>query len=139
MAQIALLNAPIPAAGTYVGNFFACRDTPPQSAAFQANFAPGTGGTSATFYVQTSTDGQKSWVDAINFAFTTSAARQFVNLSALTPITTLYTATDGALTSNTCKDGLLGQLWRVKYVIVGAYTGATIRIDGSFNNSHDTF
>jgi len=139
MAQVTLLNAAIPAAGTVLGNVFACRDTPPLSAAFQANFAPGTGGTSATFYVQTSTDGQKSWVDVVNFAFTTSAARQLVNLSALTPVTSLYTATDGALASNTIKDGLLGQLWRVKYTITGSYVGATIRIDGSFNNSRDTF
>jgi len=75
MTQLALLNAPIPAAGTYTGNVIACRDAAPQSAAFQANFAPGTGGTSATFFIQTSFDQQKTWEDVACFAFTTSAVR----------------------------------------------------------------
>ena len=49
------------------------------------------------------------------------------NLSSATPATTQYTPTDGSLAANTCKDGLLGNMYRAKYTTTGTY--AAMRID----------
>lgn len=93
------------------------------------DFTYGSGGTSADAWVQTSVDGD-DWVDVANFHFTTSTAKFLFNISALTPVTTEYTPTDGTLAANTCKDGVLGTLWRVKYTTVGTYAGGTVlRVD----------
>lgn len=94
-------------------------------ATIQVNFDYGSGGTSLKVWVQTSLDGGSTWVDVACFAFTTSDARKVVNLSARTPVTTLYTATDGTLADDTCKDGVFGSQWRVKYTSVGTYAGST--------------
>ena len=80
--------------------------------------------------------GQPEQVDVAAFGFTTSTAKKVVNLSALTPVTTLYTPTDGALTPNTVKDGVIGPLWRVKYTTAGTYAGGTrLRVDASFKQA----
>jgi hypothetical protein len=106
------------------------RDSNPESVVLQANFTYGSGGTTATAWVQTSFDEGQTWVDIANFAFTTSSARATYNLSALTPVTTQYTPTDGTLASNTAKDGQVGNLFRVKYSSTGTYAGnTTLRID----------
>lgn len=101
------------------------RDGQSERLLIQATFTYGSGGTSADAWVQTSIDGGKTWVDAANFHFTTSSLRAVYNLSALTPVTTQYTATDGTLAANTAKDGILGTLIRVKYTTVGTYAGGT--------------
>jgi hypothetical protein len=97
----------------------------PRSVVAQANFTYGSGGTTATAWLQTSVDGGATWIDVVNWAFTTSSLRALANLSSLTPITTIYTATDGTLSSNTCKDGIIGEKWRVKYTTTGTYAGGT--------------
>ena len=52
------------------------------------------------------------------------------NLSSATPVTTQYVPTDGTLAANTCKDGLLGNMYRAKYTTTGTYAGNTaVRID----------
>jgi len=66
----------------------------------------GSGGTIIDVWVQTSIGGT-SWTDIANFHWTTSGHRQLFNLSSATPITAQYTPTDGTLTANTCKDGVL--------------------------------
>jgi hypothetical protein len=43
----------------------------------------------------------------------------------LTVISSAYTPTDGTLSSNTCKDGIIGSQFRVKYSTVGTYAGGT--------------
>lgn len=102
----------------------------PQSAIIQGALTYGSGGTTISAWVQTSIDGGGTWADVANFSFTTASARFLYNLSALTPVTTQYTALDGTLTANTAKDGLLGQFWRVKYTTTGTYAGSTIlRVD----------
>lgn len=88
------------------------------------NFDYGSGGTTATFYVQTSVDGGSTWVDIVARRFTTSDVRSIMNLSALTPITA-YAPTDGTLTVDTLKDGILGDRLRVKYTTTGTYAGST--------------
>ncbi|TIO72237.1 hypothetical protein [Mesorhizobium sp.] len=97
----------------------------PRNLIVQANFAYGAGGTSVDAYLQTSLDGGQTWIDIANFHFTTSAAVKVYNLYSGTPKTTAVTPTDGALTANTAVDGVLGALYRCKYVTVGTYTGAT--------------
>lgn len=92
----------------------------------QGNFTYGSGGTSADAYLQTSVDGGSTWIDIANFHFTTSSARFVYNLNGQTPVTTQYTPTDGSLSANTAKDGILGPQLRVKYVTVGTYAGGTI-------------
>lgn len=97
----------------------------PMSMALYAVFTYGSGGTSATAYVQTSHDGGVTWMDIANFAFTTSSAKAIYNLSASTVVATTATITDGALASNTTKDGLLGGYYRVKLTTVGTYAAST--------------
>ena len=55
-----------------------------ESVTIQANFTYGSGGTTATTWVQTSLDGGLTWTDVANFAFTTSSLRAVATLSALT-------------------------------------------------------
>jgi hypothetical protein len=106
------------------------REGNPHSALIQANFNYGSGGTNATVWVQTSIDGGGSWIDVAAFQFTTASAKSIANLSAYTPVTTLYTPTDGSLTANTAKDGILGPLWRTKTTTTGTYAGGTtLRVD----------
>ena len=127
----ALLNATITAAQTAVASVpIQFRDGNPESAVIQGNFTYGSGGTSATVWVQTSVDAGATWIDVANFSFTTSSARFAFNLSSLTPVTSEYTPTDGSLASNTAKDGFLGNLWRTKLTTVGTYAGGTaLRVD----------
>ncbi|MDE2467773.1 MAG: hypothetical protein KGL35_03285 [Bradyrhizobium sp.] len=108
-----------------VGATLQLRDGAPHALLIQANFTYGSGGTSATAYVQTSVDGGLTWCDIANFAFTTASGRKLFNLSCLTPVTTQATPTDGALTANTAVDGVLGRHFRVKYTTVGTYAGGT--------------
>jgi hypothetical protein len=99
-----------------------------KSVALHCNFTYGSGGTSATVYVQTSFDGGSTWVDIANFDHATASLRRVYNLSALTPVTTVYTATDGSLSANTCKDGVIGDQLRVKFTSVGTYAGSTTMV-----------
>lgn len=96
-----------------------------KSLALECIFTYGSGGTTAIVYVQTSFDGGSTWVDIANFAHTTSSLSRAYNLSALTPLTSVYTVTDGSLTNNTCKDGLIGDQLRVKFTSTGTYAGST--------------
>jgi len=90
----------------------------------ECNFTYGSGGTSAKYWVQTSVDGT-NWIDIANFAHTTSSVRRVYNLSAMTAVTTVYTATDGTLSDSTSKDGIVGRFLRVKRTTVGTYAGST--------------
>lgn len=96
----------------------------PVSLAIQANFTYGSGGTTVDAYVQTSLDGGLTWTDIAQFSFATTTARKAYNLTNAA-VTTIATPSDGALTANTCVNGLLGSLYRVKYVTIGTYAGGT--------------
>jgi len=95
----------------------------PVSLELQATFTYGAGGTTADAYIQTSLDLGVTWIDIANFHFTTATLRRVVNLTniAASP----FTPTDGALTANTAITGVLGTLYRVKYVTTGTYSGST--------------
>ena len=96
-----------------------------KSVALHCIFDYGSGGTTAVVWVQTSFDSGTTWVDIANFAHTTSDLSRAYNLSGLTPVTTVYTVTDGSLADNTCKDGLIGDQLRVKFTSTGTYGGTT--------------
>lgn len=89
----------------------------------EAAFAGGTGGSSATVWVQTQLPSGQ-WVDIFCAAFSSSAAVKVANLSARTPVTTVYAATT-ALTADNVKDGILGRKFRTRRTTVGTYSGGT--------------
>lgn len=124
-----LLNVALPAAGTYTSGAFQLAEEDPDSIAAQANLTYGSGGTTLDCYVQTTLDQGATWEDIMNFHFTTASARLLQNVSRLTAVLASATAKDGALAANTATDGLIGNQFRVKYVVVGAYAGSTIRVD----------
>jgi len=96
-----------------------------ETVTLEAIFTYGSGGTSTDAWVQTSLDQGATWIDICNVHYTTSSAKTVYNLSSLTPVTTAYTPTDGTLSANTSKDGILGDRLRVKYTTVGTYAGGT--------------
>lgn len=135
-----LLNITITTAKTaQLSSSFQLRSAPaqaglPTNMVVQCTFTYGSGGTSADAWVQTSFDGGTTWTDVANCHFTTASARSLYNLSSATAVTTAYTPTDGSLSANTAKDGLIGPLWRVKYTTAGTYGATTtLRIDAFAN------
>ncbi len=96
-----------------------------KSIALHCIFTYGSSGTTAKVWVQTSFDAGTTWVDIANFAHTTSSLSRAYNLSALTPVTTVYTITNGTLADDTCKDGLIGDQLRIKFTSTGTYGGST--------------
>src|SRR5262245_1246679 len=73
-----------------------------------ARFHYGSGGTTATFWVQTSLNGGQTWVDIMCFAFTTAGATKVSAVHMHTALAAAVTPTDGALADNTIVNGLLG-------------------------------
>lgn len=125
--QVTLVNVTIPAAGTYVTDGYYVGKEAKYLAA-QANFTRSAGGTTLKAYVQTSFD-DDNWCDIMCFAFTTTTARKVQAITLSTALAANITPTDAALADNTILSGLLGHKIRVKYVVVGSYTG-TFRLDG---------
>lgn len=102
----------------------------PRNLTIQAALTYVSGGTTTDVYVQTTLDGGVTWTDIANFHFTTSSARKIVNLTARTPVTSQVTPGDGAMSSNTAQDGVLGPLFRTKVTTTGTYSGGTsLRVD----------
>jgi hypothetical protein len=102
------------------------------SLTIQARFVAGSGGTSVKAYVQTLVDAT-NWYDIACFAFTTSNASEYM-ACVMSGVNTPVALTDGALTDDTSINGLIGTSFRVKYVVVGTYTGATLAVDISTKN-----
>lgn len=96
-----------------------------QTVTAQFVFLYGSGGTSVKAYLQTSFDAGTTWVDVMSFAVTTSALTRISSVRSGTAVAAVYTPTDGTLTDNTIKDGLLGDRLRISYTSVGTYAGAT--------------
>ncbi|MBT9173443.1 MAG: hypothetical protein DDT21_01844 [Syntrophomonadaceae bacterium] len=92
--------------------------------ALQAAFVYGSGGTNAKAWVQTSLDDGTTWIDIAEFTFTTATATRVYSLD-ITAVTTQYTPTEGTLTANTSRSGILGDKFRVKYTTTGTYAGST--------------
>lgn len=130
MARYELLDIAIPAAGTYTGTATAGVG----NAAYlliQAKFVRGSGGTSVTAYVQTSVDGGTTWIDVATFAFLTTSATKLHRILATNAFTAATVPTDGTLASDTILDGAIGDMLRVKYVVVGTYAASTLVVSVS--------
>jgi hypothetical protein len=138
-----LLNTPIAAAGTFTGPIYQIRQGPmqagaPMSLCAEKLFTWAAGGTSVDTYLQTSLDGGNTWDDVVHWAQNLAASDAggrplYASVNSLTVLPTTgapVATTDGAQTVNTTNLGLFGQWWRVKYVVVGTYTGlTTLRVD----------
>jgi hypothetical protein len=96
----------------------------PDTLNIQGNFIFGSGGATATLYVQTTLDGGRTWTDIAKFAFTTSSARSIFNLSSRTPVIAAAAATDGTL-AGAALDGVLGPWFRTKLTTTSTYAGGT--------------
>jgi hypothetical protein len=114
----------ITTAGTFTGDwsddFEGCL-----SLLAQLRFIWGSGGTSVVAYLQTSVDNGSTAVDMAAVAFGVASENAVLNFSALTPKTTQVVTTDGAMTNDTAVDGVVGDRFRVKIVVVGTYAGST--------------
>lgn len=103
----------------------------PKALVVQFNFTYGSSGTTVLAHLETSLDNGTTWIEIAEAAFTTASARKGYNLSALTPVTTVYDMTT-ALASNASKDGILGDQFRVKLTTTGTYAGSTtIAVSGN--------
>ncbi|MDP2410359.1 MAG: hypothetical protein Q8M26_08740 [Pseudolabrys sp.] len=86
-------------------------------AAISANFVYGSGGDTVKVIVETSMNQGATWIEVARLAFAQVSAEKTVNLSGLTPVTTVYAP--AALSDDTVKDGLLGPRWRAR-ILKGA-------------------
>lgn len=114
----------ITTAGTFAGDWVDDLDGC-LSLLTQLRFVYGSGGTGVVAYLQTSVDGGTTPVDMAAVAFATTSENAVHNFSALTPKTTQVTPSDGAMTSDTAVDGVVGDRFRVKIVVTGTYAGST--------------
>lgn len=96
----------------------------------QAKFTYGSGGTSAKFYIQTSLDGQVTWFDIICFAFTNESARKIGHATLGVEEANPEDIEDAELQDNMSRNGVMGDVFRIKYVIVGSYVDTRICISG---------
>lgn len=93
------------------------------AACIQCNFTYGSGGTSVKIAIETTFDQGQTWIEVARFAFTTASAEKLFNLSALTP--KLSAVTPAAQSDDAALDGILGDRWRAKKIVVGTYAGNT--------------
>jgi len=93
------------------------------AACLQCNFTYGSGGTSVKIVVETTLDQGVTWIEVARFAFTTASAEKLFNLSALTAKIAAYAPI--ALSDDTAIDGILGDRWRARKIVVGTYAGNT--------------
>ena len=128
MARLTLLNTfAIPAAGTVTS-------TPIEGLGdahdllIQAKFDHGSGGTTVKAYVQTSLDDGVSWIDIASFAFTTADAVKISSVDTATALTAATVPTDGTLTDDTVKNGIIGDALRVKTITTGTYAASTLSV-----------
>lgn len=93
------------------------------AATIQVNFTWGSGGTSLKVMIETTLDDGTTWIEVARLAFATASEENIVNLSGLTPKTTVYTP--AALSDDTVVDGILGPRWRARILAVGTFAGNT--------------
>jgi hypothetical protein len=99
-----------------------------KSVTVEARFAYGSGGTTCKVWIQTTHDGGTTWDDVASFAFTTASSLKKINLSALTPITSQVTPTDGSMADNTAQDGMLGSAMHAKITTTGTYSNTVLSV-----------
>lgn len=96
----------------------------------QARFRYTSGGTSARFYLQSSLDNELTWFDVICFSFALTSRRVIASASLGVEEANPETIEDGTLADNTARQGVLGDVFRIKYKIVGDYVDSFICIAG---------
>jgi len=98
--------------------------------AVETQFTYGSGGTTVDVWVQTSLDGGNSWIDVMNFHFTTATLSKVSAVVNSTALAAAVAPGDGTLASNTILSGLLGDRVRLKITTTGTYAGgSTLRVD----------
>ena len=119
----------IPAAGTGVwpsyNNLGAA-----QHVTAQARFVYGSGGVSAKFYLQSSLDNELTWFDVISWAFTNQSKQLIAAASLGMEEANPEPIEDAELMDNTARQGVLGDVFRIKYKIVGDFVDSRISISG---------
>lgn len=123
--MILLPSTSITAAGTVIGPVLNIDPAKIKNLAIEVQVAGAAGGTSIDIYVQTSFDNGTTWMDIRNFHYTTTPQNRVINHAASTPQTTAIVPGDGALASDTSKDGIIGPKLRAKVVSLGTYTAPT--------------
>jgi hypothetical protein len=102
-------------------------DLPLGSVILYASGVVAGGGGTADAYVQTKIGGD--WIDIANFHFTTSSITgRYYNLTTRTVVAakSIAAAVFTRIADNTCLDGVMGDMLRVKLITAGtAYTGAS--------------
>lgn len=94
------------------------------AASVSFNFNYGSGGGTLKAILETTINQGATWIEIARVAFTTSSAEKVVNLSGLTPVTTVYAPV--ALSDDTVKDGILGDRLRVSILKASTdYAGNT--------------
>jgi hypothetical protein len=97
-----------------------------QAATIRGQLAYGSGGGTFKAWVQTSLDNGENWQDVCCFAGATASFVKEFTVSGMTPVTTAYTPTQAAMADDSCKDGILGSLWRVVITTTGTnYSNTT--------------
>lgn len=85
-------------------------------------------GTAINLYIQTSLDQGDTWIDIMAFNFQTTSEVVVATIDARKSITTPYTPTDGSLTPDTVKEGILGDRLRFVAKSTGTYANTTIKV-----------
>lgn len=86
-------------------------------------FVRTSGGTTIEAWLQTSVDGGATWIDIACAAFATTSLSKLFSNSAGGLDTQASAPTDGSLADDTIFDGVIGDMFRVKYLVTGTYVG----------------
>jgi hypothetical protein len=120
--QVQLHSAVLAAAGTFVGDPIAIRES--QCVSLLSKFVRAAGGTSCKVFLQTSLDDGATWIDIAQNAFLTTTANKIAAVK--TAIArAVATPGDGTLADDTIVDGFIGDRLRAKYIVAGTYSGAS--------------
>lgn len=96
-----------------------------QAMSLWLQLAYGSGGTSVACYLQQGFDAS-TYMDTACILFGTASETAVLNFSGLTPKLSQITPSDGAMTSDTNLDGVMGDRCRLKVVVTGTYAGSTL-------------
>lgn len=97
----------------------------------QAIFVVGSfAGATVDAFIQTSLDGGATWIDIMNFHFTTTSATKLSGVVGTVAVAAAVVPGDGALAANSILNGVLGDLFQLKVVSTGNYgVGTTLAVN----------
>ena len=131
MHRTMLAASPVPAAvaGSAIATSLVAELANAGHITAQFTFDYGSGGVSATYWLQTTLDGGATWIDIACVQFTTADAVKIVNIDAGGYVSPGYVPGDGVLAPGSVMDGIMGDRLRIKQTIVGTYAASTISVD----------